>query len=319
MKSGITTKALEAIDPWVFPGPQRPEVNHLMLSIGMCAQLACIWEATARKPGNVHRYCDFEDVGYVDFLLSAAAVAPVLETAGQRRVGTTVLEAVQATRRVVTTNTNLGILLLLAPLATVPPAEPLSTGLSRVLNSLDVEDARAVYQAIRLAVPGGLGQVPDQDIRGEPTKTLREVMELAAGRDLIARQYINGFREVLQEGVPALRMGLEQTASLEYAIIFCYLHLLASHPDSLITRKRGVAEAEEASRRVRQVLERGWPKETSGRTAYTELDAWLRAEGHSRNPGTTADLVTACLFVLLRDGTIKVPSRFSWLAGSDYG
>src|SRR5207302_384138 len=91
-----------------------------MLPTGLCAQLACIWEATARKPGNVHRYRDFSDCGYLDFLLSAAAVAPILEKAGERRVGATVLAGVHATRSVVITNTNLGILLLLAPLAAVP-------------------------------------------------------------------------------------------------------------------------------------------------------------------------------------------------------
>ena len=92
-----------------------------MPDVGLCAQLACIWEATARKPGNVTRHCDFDDVSYLDFLTSAAAVAPVLATAAQRRVGATILEAVRATRRVAATNTNLGIVLLLAPLASVPP------------------------------------------------------------------------------------------------------------------------------------------------------------------------------------------------------
>ena len=90
------------------------------LPIGLCAQLACILEATARKPGNVHRYADFADATYLDFLLSAAAIAPVMEQAPRRRVGETVLRAVRATRRVVATNTNLGTILLLAPLAAVP-------------------------------------------------------------------------------------------------------------------------------------------------------------------------------------------------------
>src|SRR5262245_61656852 len=90
------------------------------LSIGLCAQLACILEVTARKPGNVHRYADFADTTYLDFLLSAAAIAPVMDRAPGRPVGETVLEAVTATRRVTGTNTNLGISLLLAPLASVP-------------------------------------------------------------------------------------------------------------------------------------------------------------------------------------------------------
>jgi triphosphoribosyl-dephospho-CoA synthase len=277
-----------------------------LLSIGLCAQAACILEVTARKPGNVHRFCDFDDVTYLDFVLSAAAIAPVLESAGQRRVGETVLEAVRATRQVANTNTNLGIVLLLAPLAAVPPEEDVTTGVQRVLETLDVEDARLVYQAIRLAAPGGLGEAAEQDVRSEPTQTLRQVMSLAAGRDLVARQYAGGFREVLHEGLPALRHGLEQTTSLEEAIIFCHLHLLAAHPDSLIARKCGLPLAEEAARRARRVLEEGWPHTAPGRVALTELDGWLRADGRRRNPGTTADLVTACLFVALRAAIIQL-------------
>src|SRR5580700_8927822 len=90
------------------------------LSIGMCAQIACIWEATACKPGNVCRYADFDNLTYVDLLLSAAAIAPVMDGASGRRIGETVLDAIRATRKVVATNTNLGIVLLLAPLASVP-------------------------------------------------------------------------------------------------------------------------------------------------------------------------------------------------------
>jgi triphosphoribosyl-dephospho-CoA synthase len=290
-----------------------------MLSIGLCAQLACIWEATARKPGNVHRYCDFDDLSYLDFLLSAAAVAPVLENAERQRVGQTVLQAIQATRQVVATNTNLGIVLLLAPLAAVARPQRLAAGLPHVLSGLTVADARDVYEAIRLAVPGGLGEVPEQDVRGDPTQTLREVMVLAADRDLIARQYVNGFREVLDDGVPVLSRALEQGSFLEPALITCHLHLMAAYPDSLIARKRGQAEASEAAHRAARVLAAGWPHTASSQATLAELDAWLRAEDHSRNPGTTADLVTACLFVLLRDRNINVQSRLLWQPGPHHG
>jgi triphosphoribosyl-dephospho-CoA synthase len=290
-----------------------------VLPIGLCAQLACIWEATARKPGNVHRYLDFDDVGYLDFLHSAAAIAPVLEAAHGHPVGETVLAGVRATRAVVSSNTNLGILLLLAPLAAAPRTGDLRRALAGTLERLNQRDAVAVYQAIRLANPGGLGRVPEQDVDAEPTRTLREVMALAADRDLIARQYANGFREVFEDGVPALQNSLKQVGSLENAITHCHLHLMASHPDSLIARKRGVAEAEEAARRAGQVLEAGWPHTRASVATLTRLDDWLRAEGHSRNPGTTADLVTACLFVLLREDNITLPLQIPWQAGPDHG
>jgi triphosphoribosyl-dephospho-CoA synthase len=284
----------------------------MLTHTGLCAQIACVWEATARKPGNVHRYHDFEDAGYVDYLLSAAAIAPVLDRAPDCRVGETVLEAIRATRKVTNCNTNLGIVLLLVPLATVPASHSLRQGVAAILDDLDTEDARQAYEAIRFAAPSSLGRVEDQDILTVPTQSLRQVMVLAAERDLVAKQYANGFRTVFGEGVSSLQRGLQEAACLEDAIIYCQLSLLARNHDSLIARKRGVAEAAEAGRRAGRILAAGWPRSDAGRMALEEFDVWLRAEGHKRNPGTTADLVAASLFVALREGIITVPPKLPW-------
>jgi triphosphoribosyl-dephospho-CoA synthase len=290
-----------------------------MLDVGLCTQVACIWEATARKVGNVHRGQDFEDVGYLDFLLSAAAIAPVMTGACQRRLGTTVLECVRATRRVVRSNTNLGMILLLAPLAAVPAQVPLREGVKQVLRDLDVEDAQLVYEAIRLARPGGLGKVPEQDVGEEPTETLRQVMARAGQRDLIAREYAGDFAIVFDEGVPAQERGLSRTRSLEDAIVLCHLTLLSQYPDSLIVRKRGESEARQASQKASEVLAAGGPVTPAGKVLLGEFDTWLRAEGHARNPGTTADLVTACLFVLLREGRIALPPDIPFATPGAFG
>src|SRR5947209_17814526 len=101
-----------------------------MTDLGLCAQLACVWEATARKAGNVHRYADFADLTYLDFALSAAASAPVLAAAPGRRLGVTVRDCVLATRRVAASNSNLGMVLLLAPLAAVPEGTDLQEGVA---------------------------------------------------------------------------------------------------------------------------------------------------------------------------------------------
>ena len=127
-------------------------------------------------------------------------------------------------------------------------------------------------------------------------------MALAADRDLIARQYANAFADVFELGVPALLDGIRQFGRLEPAIQHCQLVWLANHPDSLIVRKRGPAVAAEASKRARSLLEIGG----LGSSAYDEFDRWLREDGHARNPGTTADLVTACLFVALRERRIAM-------------
>jgi triphosphoribosyl-dephospho-CoA synthase len=175
------------------------------------------------------------------------------------------------------------------------------------LAGLTVADAGAAYEAIRLARPGGLGRAAEQDVRDEPTQTLRDVMTLAAGRDRIARQYATEFSDVFDVGLPALIDELGTAADLESAIIGCQLRLLGAFPDSLIARKRGTDEAEEASRRAAAVLAAGGWHTRDGRRASAAFDAWLREVGHARNPGTTADLLTACLFAALREGRLSWP------------
>jgi triphosphoribosyl-dephospho-CoA synthase len=273
--------------------------------------LACLWEATARKAGNVHPGRSFAELNYNDFVVSAIAIAPLFQCCDALSVGQLVRLSVFLTRRAVRTNTNLGIVLLLAPMA-LSRAERLRDGVVAVLDNLTVEDSREVYQAIRIAEAGGLGEVPDQDVRGIPTLNLREVMALAQDRDLIARQYVNGYHEVFDEGVPALLRGLQSWGNLEDAIVGTHLELIANHPDSLIARKCGIATAQEASRRARVVLDAGWPLADASQLAFAELDAWLRADGNRRNPGTSADLVTACIFAALAENEIKRPLSIPW-------
>jgi triphosphoribosyl-dephospho-CoA synthase len=280
--------------------------------VGLHAQLACLWEATARKPGNVHRFRDFEDTSYLDYAASAAAVAPVIAFAHDSTLGEVVYDCVSMTRHVTPRNTNLGISLLLAPLAQAPTQPDYRAGVERVLAALTLEDAHAVYSAIRLANPGGLGEVSAEDVRGQPTLPLRQAMALAADRDLVARQYANGFREVFEEGAPAVLEGIDRTGCLEGGIIHAHLHLMSRFPDTLIARKRGIEEARESSERARRVLDLGWPHTEAGREAIRELDGWLRAVGHSRNPGTTADLIAACLFVVLRQSRLPPPGELPW-------
>lgn len=281
--------------------------------LGLLAQVACLLEATARKPGNVHRFHDFDDLHYLDFALSALAVGPALESSRTQGVGPAILAAVRATRTLVSTNTNLGMILLLAPLSAVAPELSLSNGIEQVLSSLTVDDAQLAYEAIRLAQPGGLATAPEQDIHSTPSLTLRETMKLAAHRDSIALQYANGFHEVLHIALPLLNQALDSRRPLEAAIIDAHLALLAAFPDTLILRKLGAPEALEASQRARQVLDAGWPHNPAATRLLDEFDLYLRARNHDRNPGATADLVAAALFAGLRDGTIPLPvSLHSW-------
>jgi triphosphoribosyl-dephospho-CoA synthase len=286
---------------------RQPDAATPCWSPGRLAQTACLLEVTARKPGNVHRYADLPGLHFIDFLLSATAIADPLDRAATEGVGNAVLGAVEATRRVVSTNTNLGIILLLAPLAAVPETVDLADGIEDILAATTIDDARQVYRAIRLSQPGGLGEVGDQDIASDPTVTLTAVMGLAVERDSIARQYANGFREVLREALPNLRESLHAGSTLETAIVACYLNVLARHPDSLIVRKYGAAQAEEVSRRAGELVDAGWPHCEEAQPRLEVFDSWLRHSENRFNPGTTADLVTAALYAALRDRTIVRP------------
>jgi triphosphoribosyl-dephospho-CoA synthase len=280
------------------------------LSVGQCATLACLLEATAPKVGNVHRGADFDDLTFCDFAVSGVAIAQAMEAAAERGVGRTVLNAIAATRGVVDTNTNLGIVLLLAPLAAVPRDQPLTmASVKGVLTGLTPDDCRLVYEAIRLAQPGGLGKTAEMDVRNDPPQCLLDAMRAAADRDLVARQYAEDFALVLGETLPSLVAGRQRGWSLTDAIIHTHLQLLAQSADSLIVRKVGAEFANQVSAIARQVLEAGSPGDEAYFAAVADFDFWLRADGNRRNPGTTADLLAAALFAGLRDGLLLPPYR----------
>ena len=280
-------------------------------TLGACVSLACIWEATAPKPGNVYRGADFEDLTYVDFLTSAAVIGPVLEQASNQGVGLTILEAARRTRATVATNTNLGMLLLLTPLAAVAPEVSLRDGITSILSSLTDEDATDVFEAIRTAQPGGLGEVEEADVNetATPDISLLDAMKLAEQRDLIAKQYSNGFEQVLQTA-DRIEKNLELKQPLSDSIVHAFLQLIADHPDSLIARKCGLTTAHQVSAQAANVLAKGNPGEVEYEEALSQFDFSLRIDGHRRNPGTSADLIAAALFVLLREQRLNWPVEF---------
>ena len=271
--------------------------------------LACLLEATARKAGNVHPGIEFEHLSYPDFVASAEAIAPVLARTAELGVGPAILNAVRKTRECCGQNTNLGIILLLAPLCAVPSESSIASGIDAVLEALTEADAATVYEAIRLASPRGLGQSDAQDVQNDqPEGTLKEVMALAADRDSIAAQYASGFKLVLKTGLPSLTRVQDFTSDWEQSVVRLQLDLMAVQPDTDIQRKCGLIDSQESARQARAVLCAQWPTSMAGRRRFKDFDLWLRARKSLRNPGTTADLVTACLFVALRDGLVSTPS-----------
>ena len=267
-------------------------------------ELACLLEVAAAKPGNITPAHDFSDTTYADMVRSALALGPAFarRRARVRSVGQLIADGVDATARVAGTNTNLGIVLMFAPLvraeATRPAGETLQAATERTLHQLDVDDAVAAFAAIARASPGGLGEAPEHDVRAPARVSLREAMASAAHRDSVASEYESGYAIVFGSALPALAEELRTGTPTLDAIVSVYMRLLASRPDTLIARKAGAAAAQAVSAGAREVLD--------GTRSLADFDASLRGPDHRLNPGTTADLVAATLLVALLTG-VKLP------------
>ena len=211
----------------------------------------------------------------------------------------------EATARWAPSNTNLGLVLRFAPLARAartPGGASLHARLAATLAATTVADARDTYAAIRLAAPRGLGRAPDQDVAGTPTATLRDVMALAVERDAIAREYASDFRTTFELGAPALRAALADRLPWRDAVVEAYLTLLAAAPDSHIARKLGLPAAITVQQRGKSVLDTGGVRTAAGREAIAALDGELRDEANTLNPGATADLTAAAIYLVLLEG-----------------
>jgi triphosphoribosyl-dephospho-CoA synthase len=259
---------------------------------------ACNAELDALKPGNVHVHADGHGMTVADFRKSAQVTADVLGAPGLS-VGKRILRAVEKTMRVVECNTNLGIVLLCAPLAQAAHlghvGGGLRAGLKRVLAALDVEDARLAYRAIRLANPTGLGFSGRHDVTDKPKVTLLEAMREAQDRDCIAAQYANDFADVFDLGLTRYYDALSRWQRPEWASTAVYLGFLARFPDSHVVRSFG-AEAAERVRRKAATLDRQFQEcsdPAAMRDRLMEFDAELKAR--EENPGTSADLTVASL------------------------
>jgi triphosphoribosyl-dephospho-CoA synthase len=264
---------------------------------------ACRAELRALKPGNVHVHADGHGMTVDDFLRSAEAAAPPLCQPG-RTVGERLRDAVEASWAAVPRNTNLGIVLLAAPLLVAAEGGgALRDSVVDVLDGLTVEDARHAFAAIARAKPAGLGRVAEQDVAAPPTATLLEAMRLAAGRDLIARQYATGYADVFAIGATRLEHAGPAERG-DWATTGVFLDFLAEFPDSHIARKFGLATAE-AIRLEAHRLRAALPRSTGAKfDALLAFDRSLKQGG--LNPGTSADLTVASLLAaeLMRPGSI---------------
>jgi len=272
-------------------------VSAAAARIAEAFKAACRDELDALKPGNVHVFADGHRMNAAQFIRSAEAAAGPLTAPGSR-IGQRILGAVAATAAAVGTNTNLGIILLCAPLAAAAeqPSPDLKAALARQLAATDVADAALAFQAIASARPGGLGRVARHDVHEPATISLRDAMAEAAERDLVARQYATGFADVFAAGLGALAAARARGLDPAWATSAVFLAFLSGFPDSHIVRRHGAAAVEE----VRRTAGAFYPRLNGADASHLvpELLAWDAAlKARAINPGTSADLTVATLFV----------------------
>ncbi len=266
---------------------------------------SCITEINAFKPGNVSIHSAGHGMEAKDFIRSAELISPVMGMP-DLSVGERILQSVQLTMSQVGCNTNLGIILLAAPLAQAAfvkkESEFIQQTIFSILNNLSVNDATLTFEAIELANPGGLGSAESHDVRKPATVNLLEAMQAAQERDRIAWQYSHGFKDVFESGISALRMQLLRWKNidkrLEWSTVACYLNFLSKFPDSHIVRKHGIEKAEQVSEHAKKIEKMflSGADPTVAKAQLQDYDDTLKREGI--NPGTSADLTVASLIAL---------------------
>jgi triphosphoribosyl-dephospho-CoA synthase len=253
---------------------------------------ACAEELAAPKPGNVHVYADGHRMTVADFLRSAEVSAPLLCRAGAP-LGRRIRDAVAATREAVGQNTNLGILLLCGPLAM---AVERNQTVEAVIAASDLDDTEAVFDAIRIAQPAGLGSADRHDVHRTATATLPKAMGEAAARDSIARQWTTGFADVFGIGMAAYDAARNRWADPSWAALAAYLAFLAAFPDSHVQRKHGSVAAIAIQREAAPIRDEldACADPLTLLPGLLTWDAALKAD--DINPGTSADLTVATAF-----------------------
>ncbi len=260
--------------------------------------MACEDELRSPKPGNVHVFASGHGMEAEHFLASASAAAPAL-TAPDASVGQRIFRAVEATWARVGMNTNLGILLLCAPIAHAVLRQygvNLRERVKKALQTLDREDAEWAFRAIVRASPGGLGAAPQHDVFEPPRVSLLDAMRSAAHRDRIAYQYASDFEDIFETGFIALARARASDCDENIRTLRVYAAFLSAFPDTHIVRKFGDAVAADVMQEAQEFKAaiEGEPDQGAITKAALQWDRSLKER--ALNPGTSADLTVATLF-----------------------
>jgi len=259
---------------------------------------ACMAELQALKPGNVHAFSDGHGMTIQDFIQSADVTAEPIARLGLS-VGERVFYSVEATQSAVGQNTNLGMLLLCAPLlhaaSSLQANQSLWGQLHKTLDQLSVDDAVWVAKAIVLANPGGLGASDQHDVHESPQISLLEMMRSAQDKDRISWQYANYFQDIVDFGVNLYADALLKWENAAWATTALYLGFLTRYADTHVLRKHGEQMANLLMQEAKEMESNYWATH-SPKLMQKQLLVWdASLKARKINPGTSADLTVATL------------------------
>lgn len=310
-------------------------LEEWVTKIQCCGQLAAALEVSGwPKPGNVHRTADFQDTRFEHYLAGAVGIGPAVAKAASQGVklqegmikpsdvgiGKWILQAIRDVKQWNEPNTNLGMLILMIPLATAAGTlvnireieiEELRRKFDLIVRATTPQDAMELYKAISIVSPGGMGKVDDvPDVTEEDTWneliekeiTLFKTMEISSKWDTISKEFVTALEISLKKGYPYFRRTYESTEDINIATVHTFLFLLSSIPDTLIQRKLDSEAAKQVSQKAKEVFDLGGLLTKQGTDALNRFDRNLRNTENKYNPGTTADLITVILMTALLKG-----------------
>ena len=279
--------------------------------IAKIAQIASALEVSGYpKPGNVHRTRDYDDMVFEDFVISGIVIGDTIREAcsdvdvENPKLGKYILEAVAETDRWIKNNTNLGIVMMTMPIAMAAAIsddfDEIRPNVVKLMANTSVDDACDLYDAINIADAGGMGDQDEYDVASDNAKqelrennqTMYDVLKISAPWDMLAREMTSDMPAVFEIGYPVYHE-LKDEKSMSDACLLTFLTILSQVPDTLISRKYGSDEALKISMMTRDLL--NLKDESDFTQKVKEFDDYLY-ENHY-NPGTTADLTAASIFV----------------------
>ena len=273
--------------------------KHSLDDLKAAYLFSCKKDIELIKPGNVNLLSPHKDTKAQDYLDSATLSSK--ESFNQNHsLGKRILESVKVTRSQVNVNTNLGIILLCAPVIQSYidfNALDLRDCIKKTLSATSVKDTHDLCAAINISSPGGLGDSDMYDTVSYPNISIKQIMDYSKEYDRISYQYSHNFTDIFDFIIPKLEFLNQRYESLDISLSLLFIEILAKIPDSHISRKFGDKIAKKTSNNaydLLKILNREYDPDYLAK-ALNNLDYEYKKKGI--NPGTTADLLVASLMI----------------------